>query len=249
MGEHYDDCFKKFKTNFVGLYLLGMSIKLGGCVAAWNVGLAIGPYGFMIAALVIMVGYSMLTLCVAELVSVIAFPGGFYGYARCIMGPFWGYLIGCSGLIESIFYLAVSTLKLGQAITSGFLTDENLEPLWWCASFVCMLFFHIHGGSVFWKFMSVCSVISMSVILIYLLGSIPHLDFAKYALITHQSGFAGSAKDFFVMLRLPSWFFIGIDLLSLTSREVKEPSRVIPQAMLCVLGTMIVVSPGSSSAS
>lgn len=52
-----------------------MTIKLGGCVAGWNVGLSVGPYGFMIAALIIMLGYSMLAFCIAELVSVVAFPG------------------------------------------------------------------------------------------------------------------------------------------------------------------------------
>ncbi|RYH16085.1 APC family permease [archaeon] len=167
--------------------------------------------------------------------------GGFYGYARCTLGPFWGYFIGCSGLIESTFYLAASILLLGRAVCAAFDFSSVHEPAWWCICFLYVMGFHAQGGSIIRKFMAVCCIISMSIILIYLLGSIPHLNFTKYALITHKSGFTGTTKDFFIILRLPAWFFIGIDLLSLTSREVKKPSKVIPKAMLCVLGTMIVI--------
>jgi ethanolamine permease len=154
--------------------------------------------------------------------------GGFYGYARCAIGPFWGYLCGCSGLIESIFYLSVSILKLGQAVSITFQISSNYEPIWWMISFLLILTFHIQGGSLYWKFMSICTLGTFLILGIYLLGSMHHLKFEKYIYNEGQStGFDGSIYDIFSMLRLPGWFFLGIDLLSLSATEVKDVSYML----------------------
>jgi len=52
-----------------------LAIKLGGCVAAWHNGYTVGVWGYFIASMVVAVGYGSLNLCVAELTSIIAFPG------------------------------------------------------------------------------------------------------------------------------------------------------------------------------
>eukprot|EP01031_Cornospumella_fuschlensis_P048732 gene48732-59672_t len=117
---------EKIKMGFLGLYLLGMSIKVGGCVSGWNVGLAIGPYGYMIAAAALS---GALWLALADLSKV------------------------CSIWPHLRFYLA-------ELPVQPFILTVRTS-----------------------QFMAVSCMVSMSIILIYLLGSIPHLDFAKYALI------------------------------------------------------------------
>jgi ethanolamine permease len=86
------------------VFLSGLAIKLGGCVASWHNGFAIGFWSYFVCFVIVALGYLVLTLCVAEMISVISFPGGYYGYVRCSMGPLLGFLVGCSGLVESIFF-------------------------------------------------------------------------------------------------------------------------------------------------
>lgn len=71
--------------------------------------------------------------------------------------------------------------------------------------------------------MALCTFTSLISLAIYLFGSMPHMDFGKYAYNHGESdGFDGSIELSLLVMRLPSWFFIGIDLLTVTSREVLE---------------------------
>jgi amino acid transporter len=141
---------------------------------------------------------------------------------RASIGPFWGYVAGVMGLVESVFFLAVSMLKFGQAITATFDTPYELEFLWWALGYIVMLSYHIKGGRTLWTFLAVSTAVTMFTIFIYLLGSIAFLDFPKYAYSNAADGFTGSALDFFLVLRLPCWLFVGIDFLTLTSEEVQN---------------------------
>lgn len=153
--------------------------------------------------------------------------GGHFGYVRASLGPFWGYFAGIMGLVESVFFLAVSMLKLGQACTITFATPLYYEFIWWTIGYLIMMVFHIKGGITLWRFLTVSTVITVITISIYLFGSIPFLDFPKYAYGDLGSGFSSNTLDFFLALRLPSWLFVGIDLLPLTSEEVVDVSNIV----------------------
>lgn len=188
-----------------------------------------GFWEYFTAAVIISAGYLSLSLCIAEMVSVIAFPGGFYGYVRCGIGPFLGFLVGCSGLIETVFYLAVTVLKLSQACVAALSLSDSYQPVFWFLAYVLILGFHIRGGKLFWTFMKTCTVISAIIILIYLFGSIPFLDFNRYVypnthLPNADKTFNVDGRTFLNTLRLPGWFFVGIDMITLSCEEVKNVS-------------------------
>jgi len=143
------------------------------------------------------------------------------------LGPFWGYMAGIMGLIESVFFLAVSLLKLGQAVTISLGTDSHYEFLWWAMAYGLMMCFHVRGGLTLWNFMSVATVVTTITLFVYLFGSIHFMDFEKYAYGDSSSGINGDALDFFLVLRLPCWLFVGIDLLPITSEEVVEVTAEI----------------------
>lgn len=150
------------------------------------------------------------------------FLGGHFGYVRASVGPFWGYVAGVMGLIESIYFLAVSMLKLGQACTTTFATDRQFELLWWTISYISLMIVYVRGGMTLWNFLGVIAVITISTMVIYLFGSTPALDVPKYGYSNSDNGFTGDAIDFFLVMRLPCWLFVGIDLLPLTAEEVHE---------------------------
>lgn len=73
--------------------------------------------------------YTMLALCMAEMVSIMSFSGGYYGYARCAIGPAFGFLVGCSGAIESIFYIAMYLVRIARFCSLYFNAEYNEQPL------------------------------------------------------------------------------------------------------------------------
>jgi amino acid transporter len=162
----------------------------------------------------------MLGLCMAEMVSILTFDGGYYGYARVTLGPLGGYLVGCSGLIESIFYFGASPLKIGQFVNICFGLNEKYNPLVWFIVYVLLMLIHACLGKYFWKSISFYAVCTVILFVIYLFGSMPHLDFEKYAL--QSEVFNKDPQVFFDVFRLCVVFFIGFDLLTLMSSEVKD---------------------------
>ena len=64
-----------FLLNSVFHKTSGISIKLGGCVAAWHNGYLVGVWEYFIACLIVASGHFALCLCVAEVTSITSFPG------------------------------------------------------------------------------------------------------------------------------------------------------------------------------
>eukprot|EP00981_Chlorochromonas_danica_P015330 scaffold11717_cov179-Ochromonas_danica.AAC.1 len=63
----------------------------------WQGGLLLyGVWSFFVATVVCAVFYLVFTCCFAEMVSIIPFSGGCYGYVRCTLGSTIGFLTGCS---------------------------------------------------------------------------------------------------------------------------------------------------------
>jgi amino acid transporter len=187
------------------------------------------------------------------MISVISFPGGYYGYVRCGMGPLLGFLVGCSGLVESVFFLAVSVLKIGQVFTVAFDMDTSFQPIIWFVVYSIIILFHARGSRLFWQVMKLCTVFSLAIILLYLFGSMPVLNFNKYAEPRDRLEFHTSVTDFLHMLRLPGWFFMGIDMVSLTVEEVNHvrcacwPRWCSSSSRLTVVSLFCICSPKKSS--
>lgn len=153
--------------------------------------------------------------------------GGHFAYVRASLGPFWGYTAGCMNLMESVFFLAVSLLKFGQAITATFETRREYEFVWWLVGYSAMMALHLRSGRLFWYFMAMLTIATSMVLGVYLFGSLGHMDFDRYAYQNSPIGFASDPLTFFLALRLPGWFYIGIDLISQTSEEVADVSSTV----------------------
>lgn len=131
-------------------------------------------------------------------------------------------MAGMFGLMESITFVAASMLKFGEAVQIATELDPAYEFLFWFVGYAGILVFHLRGGSLFWNFMSMVAIVFSLVILTYLFGSASTMNFDRYAYKNSSTGFTDDGIDFFLELRLPAWFFVGIDLLTLTCEEVKE---------------------------
>ena len=100
------------------VWALGISIVIGGQYFSWNFGLVAGFGSYLIATLLISVAYICLCFCTSELTSALPFAGGAYGLARCTLGYYPGFVVGCCETIEYIAYVSVSVYALGGMIVS-----------------------------------------------------------------------------------------------------------------------------------
>lgn len=221
--------------------LAGLALKWGASVAFWHFGLVHGFREYILAFAIMAVGYVTLGLCLAEMVSVIAFPGGYYGYARCCIHPIFGYWVGINGVIEATFTLAATIVRLAQAITSTTGSSLQLEPLWWVLFYGLAIAIHVQHHKTYWYciwFLTGCSIIIFGV---YIFGSLPVVNFRRWSNIPDTS------IDFFSehwleILSLPAGFLFGIDLMVVMADDVQDSKKIIPKAMLLTYATMAVLA-------
>lgn len=171
------------------------------------------------------------TLMIGELASAIPAEGGFYIWVRRAMGPFWGYQEGWLSLSASIFDMAiypafcVSYLgKFSPALTEGW------HGYAWALAIVAIC--------CMWNLRGAPSVGDGSVGLFVLLLS----PFAVFLVLgfwqawTHhpamQWGHASSRGALSTAVLVAMWNYMGWDNASTVAKEVENPQRTYPRAMI-----------------
>lgn len=221
---------EKPKVSFFFVYLLGVAMKIGCLSVTWNFGLSVGFYEYFITFLAISSAYFCLCLCMSEMVSIMSFSGGYYGYARCAIGPLGGFLVGCSGAWESISYISLYVLRLAQIFIQ--VSDLNLklgdQPYIWILIYVALILIHILISKFFWKAIATLSIFALTLIIILIFGSMEDGDFDKYAL--HGTNGFQQTTDYWPFLsvfRISIVFYLGFDMITLTAAEVEDVRNIL----------------------
>ncbi|TMW58180.1 hypothetical protein Poli38472_011768 [Pythium oligandrum] len=222
------------------IWMLGITIVIGGQYFSWNAGLATGFVSYFIAYLLVAAAYLTLCCCTAEITGALPFAGGAYGLSRCTLGFFPGFIIGCCEALEYIAYVATTTLVLADMIVSSVPSLEGYEPLIWALFYITALWFHIRGGQVFWRFNLFIGAVSLLIVVIYSLGSLSFVNFSAYTAHDPSLYFVGGFTNFMKMFPLAGWFFVGVEALSLASDDVPHPKTTVPIAQVACVITLTV---------
>ena len=73
------DHLSRYEPTKKDIWMLGITIVIGGQYFSWNAGLTAGMYCYFIAYLLISTGYITLCFCTAEIAGALPFAGGAYG--------------------------------------------------------------------------------------------------------------------------------------------------------------------------
>jgi amino acid transporter len=236
---------KMFGITKWDIWALGITIVIGGQYFSWNAGLVAGVGSYAIAAFLIGMAYVCLCSCVSEITSALPFAGGAYGLARCSLGFFPGFLIGCSETVEYIFYVSSAAIALGDMMKDMYPGLIGYEPFIWLAFYISSLLIHIFGGVYFWRFNMVIAIVSILIVVIYVLGSTPYVNLPKYAPIENENNdpwFIGGFSQFLTVLPLTAWFYVGIEALNMASVDIDEPKKNIPAGQMSCVLTLFVTS-------
>ena len=229
---------------------VGITIVIGGQYFSWNEGLAAGFGSELLSVFFIGTAYICLCLCNAELTSSLPFAGGAYGLARLTLGLFPGFLIGCCEAMEYVIYCASSTILLSQMLSAASGTPDFMIPIYSLLVYVVACGILITGGSIFWQISSIVGIISLLILLIFCLGSMPYMNFAQNAPSPGTTGsldfesayFIGGLNGFMKVLPLAAWFFVGVESLNLTASIVVTPKTTIPRGSLACVLTLFICS-------
>ncbi|EQC29174.1 hypothetical protein SDRG_13047 [Saprolegnia diclina VS20] len=227
----------RYDASSVDIWALGITIVVGGQYFSWNTGLVAGFYSYLGATGLMGFAYCCMTLCLAEISSALPFAGGAYGIARCSLGFYLGFMMGCCETLEYIAYVASSVLMLGKMVTTMLPDMEPLQPAIWLLVYATALGVHLVGGIIFWRVNRILAFVSLVIIAVYVLGcfSLNTTDLTAFSSERH----AFDAHQFLRVLPTTAWFFVGIESLNLASDDATLPRRVVPRGQLACMATLL----------
>ncbi|TMW58111.1 hypothetical protein Poli38472_011699 [Pythium oligandrum] len=240
-AERQAEAQLKYQANKWDIWVLGLTIGLGGQYFSWNYGLYAGLYTFLIDFFVVGFAYIALCCCTSEITGALPFAGGAYGLSRCTLGYYPGYLIGCAEACEYIAYVSASVMSLAKMIVEIIPQLEGYEPIIWLLVYAHACYVHYRGDRIFWRWNTIIGCMSLLVVLTYCFGSLPHVDFKANADIDPGFRFINGVPGFIRHLPAACWFFVGVEALNLASDDVKDAKRSIPFAQVASILTLFSV--------
>ena len=195
----------------------------------------LGGAGFLWAIVILLLlplFWSLPTaLMIGELASAIPADGGFYIWVRRALGPFWGYQEGWLSLAASGFdmaiYPAIFVSYLGKLFPS--LTQDSRGYWWLLAVVVVCSLWNLRGAPA----------VGRDSVWLFILLLVPFVVFAvlglMHGLIHHpavQWGRPASNEGFSTAVLVAMWNYMGWDNASTIARDVENPQRTYPRAVI-----------------
>ncbi|KAJ0392249.1 hypothetical protein P43SY_000277 [Pythium insidiosum] len=231
---------RHYKPNAMDIYLLGITLVISGQFFSWNLGLGAGLYTYLIIYAIMALAYTTFCCCVSEVTSALPFAGGSYGLARCTLGFFPAFLIGCCEAVEYISSVAVIVIGMTDMCVSIQPSLKSYKPLLWLLYYVPATAIQIVGGSGFWIFNLAVGAFSLIVLLIHCFGVLPLVDFSKHALADSTQMYVGGFSQAMYVFPFSAWFFLGIEAMGLSSRDLERPKTQVPAAQVTCIVSLVI---------
>lgn len=214
---------KRYYGHWICVNVLKFLMEIGATEGLKKLLLSHALIGFM---------YFMLACCIAELTSIVPFAGGSFGFCRVALGPFWGFMVGASEVLENIMKVVVCVFLISISVTAVFETDPNLEPVWELVCYVLLYGIHLRGGALLWYSVIGLGLITVGTVLMFCIGNTKDIDIEMYGRI-QASTFEGRGKEFIESFSLPIWVYIGLEIVPQTCERVKNVSDAILFSYKC----------------
>jgi len=229
VAPHWTDNFTFLKqhTHITrrDVFHLTMTIVIGGQYTVWkgtNGGFGVSLFSLLFNA----VGFACVCLCLSEMVSTLPFSGGVYGFVRAFIPyPIFGFMVACFEIIYNLFAVAFSVYFLAEfPYTQGFYSHDMVIVNCLIIHLI-ILAISLLGGRVFGVCLTLFGVASLWLIIIFIFGSIPNVDFDRWATNAPSPFFGPNVMQHISMF---AQAFFGIQYLPLASKLCKDPKNDIP---------------------
>jgi ethanolamine permease len=216
-----------------GICLTSANLSYG----AWHYGLILGFWSFFFATMMIATVFFALFFSIAEMISILPFSGGMYGFARVTVGPWLGFMVGMFESVGNILYTMYGMLQLGYYLCFITETPRKWVPFFWLLFYSVMLTNEFLGRKYYFKLMRGLAILILLIFLFYIGISIPKTHTQKYFSTSNdiENTFFYGADLTIVSLQFAAFMFFGIEIIPLVSDEVKEAKKDTPRALICTV--------------
>jgi len=251
---------KKGVAGWILLASLGVSFVISGDFAGWNFGFAMGGFGGMLIATILMATmYSCMVFGLAELSASLPTAGGGYSFARRALGPWGGFLTGTAVLLEYSIAPAAIAVFIGAYVNEIFGFDG---PMVYAATYIVFIGIHLYGAGEALKVMLVITGIAVIALLVFALGLIPYFDVTNlYDIAVNESAVGASTflpegyLGIWAAIPFAMWLFLAIEGVPLAAEETSDPAKDMPKGIivamiiLLIFATLVVfIAPGVAGA-
>ncbi len=226
---------------------LGVAYVISGDFAGWNFGLAVGGWGGLLIATVLMaLMYTCMVFSLAELASTIPVAGAGYGFARRALGPLGGFVTGTAILIEyAIAPAAIAVFIGGYVEALGLFGHTSGWPVY-LACYVIFVGIHLYGVGEALRVMFAITAIAVVALVAFVVGMVGKFDPAKlFDIAPTDAAGASTFLPFGVTGVLAAfvygiWFFLAIEGVPLAAEEARDARRDMPRGIIAGMLTLLV---------
>lgn len=218
----------KNKGSFWDVFCFGICLASTNLFIEWDVGLVNGYWSFFFATVFTTSVFVNLHLCVAEMVSILPFSGGMYGFTRVTVGPYAGFLVGCLESIANIVYSLIAMIPIGTCITYIFRSNPIYEPLYWFLAYMAVLGLECLGRQFYFKFIRTYAFVIIMLVIYYMILATENSNAEDYIPSLENHVFPHGIKDFLTILPTAGWFFLSLEIMPLVSDEVHRVRSIFP---------------------
>lgn len=253
---------KRGAAGWVLLAGLGIAYVISGDFSGWNLGLAVGGWGGLLIAFILMgLMYTCMVFGLAELSSTLPTAGAGYGFARRALGPLGGFATGMAVLIEyAVAPAAIATFIGGYVEALGLFGLTNSWPVY-LVTYVIFIGIHMWGVGEALKLIFGITAIAVVALVITALALLPHFEGANLFDIIPDGSLGSSAflpfgvSGVLAALVFGIWFFLAVEGVPLAAEETADPVKDMPRGIIVAVlflilsgAAMLILVPGTAGA-
>ena len=154
-----------------------------------------------------------------------------------------GHLVGCLECVEFILYAAAAGAFTSDTICIVTGMNTDLVFIVDLALFAVCVAICAYGGRSFWRVNFAIGLVSLLVVIMFIFGSLRHVDFNRNA-SDGLPWFSNGMTGFMESLPYVLWFYIGVEGINNSTYESIEPKQSIPQGYVMCMSTLLATSVG-----
>lgn len=241
---------------------LGVAYVISGDFSGWNLGLAVGGWGGLLIAFILMgLMYTCMVFGLAELSSTLPTSGAGYGFARRALGPLGGFATGVAILIEYAVAPAAIAVFIGGYVES--LNLFGLTNSWpiYLVAYAVFIGIHCIGVGEALKVMFGITAVAVLALAVFVIAMVPHFKVANLTDIPQTDAVGASAflpfgvTGVLAALVFGIWFFLAVEGVPLAAEESADPKKDMPRGIITAIAVLIVtglavllLAPGGAGA-
>lgn len=227
------------------IWALGVGAVITGEYFGWNTGLEkAGPIGMLLASLFVCALYMTWVLSLSELSVAMPFAGGPLAYGRRAVGPWFGFIMGWSMFLESLFATIGTAIATGGSISWVIRllapnVDMNLVTT--LAGLATVLLFALVqwiGAKEQARIMEWMTYGAILGLIWFWIACIPGVKLERIftrPLLPHDWSGVIEAIPYAI------WWLVIIETVALAAEEAHQPHRSIPWGLTLAQMTLIVL--------